>query len=117
MELHDAAEGIASRSGKGSGVEIHALDKVHVDHSHGSTAGALRREVVDVGNFDAVEVKTVFVGRTATNDNVVPETGDGRHARQRPQGPTDVAPPSWVALDFVGADASNAQRRFLHRGA
>ena len=31
-----------------------------------------------------------------------------------PQGSTDVPPPSWISLDFVGPDAANAEGCFFH---
>ena len=78
-----------------------------------TAAGSLGGEVIDVGNFDAVDVKSVFVWRTSTaHDDVVAETGDGRNTRQGSQRPADVPPAAGVALDFVGAQAANAERRF-----
>ena len=116
-KFHHAAERVASRGGESPRVEVHPFHEVYVDHAHGPAARPLGGKVVDVGNFDAVEVEAVFVGRTPANDNVVSETRNGRHTRQGPKGPADVSASPGIPFDFIGADAPHTQRSFLHSGA
>ena len=115
-EFHHTAQCIPSGRWKGPCIEVHPLHEVHVDHAHWPSTGTLCGKVIDVGDFNAVEVEPVFIGRTSADDNVVSKTWNGRHPRQGPKCPTDVAPPTRVALDFVGANASDTQGRLCQGG-
>ena len=115
-ELHHRAECVAAGGWKGPCIEIDVLHQIDVDHPHRSAACTLGGKVVDVGDFDPVDVETVLVRRAATNDNIVAETRNGRHTRQGAEGAADVTSAARVSFDLISAKAANTQRRFRDIG-
>lgn len=61
-DVHHGAQCPALVGRKGAGVELHLTDEVGVEDADGTARCALRGEVVDVGNLDAVHVEAVLRG-------------------------------------------------------
>ncbi len=80
MQLNDAAEGVAAGGGKGSGVDVYPADKVHVDERVGAAAGALNGEVVEGGQFNAVQRIQVFRAGAAAHGKAVAKGALGEDA-------------------------------------
>ena len=68
--------------------------------------------MIDVGYFNAIDVKPVFIRSPSTDYDVITKTGDGGNSWQGPQGLTNIPSPSRISFDFVGADRANTQWRF-----
>ena len=53
------------------GVEIDLADQIGIEDAHGAARGALRGKVVDIGDFDAVQIELVFRRAAAAYDQIV----------------------------------------------
>ena len=70
-DVHHGAQRPALVGREGTGVELHLADEVGVEDADGTARCALRGEVVDVRNLNAVHVEAVLRGRATAHDEVV----------------------------------------------
>ena len=112
-EVEHGTHGSGAVGGESPGVELDFAHQVGVDDAHRPTRRALRGKVVDVRDFDAVHVETVFRWAAAAHDEVV-AVAHGRegHAGIAPHDARDVAVRSRAFLDFPQSDDLYADRRF-----
>ena len=90
---------------KGPRIEADLLHKVGVDEAHGAARGALRGEMVDVRDLDAVHEELVLRGAAAPHDQVV-AVAHGREGDPRigAHDARDVAVRPGALLDLPHAD-------------
>ena len=82
VQLHHAAEGMASRLRKSRALHLGLAECKDVEQPLRPPAGALHRKVGDGRQLDAIYVKAVFKSRSAAYNEVVAEGNFGREAGQ-----------------------------------
>ena len=87
------------------GVEIDLADQIGIEDAHGAARGALRGKVVDIGDFDAVQIELVFRRAAAAHDQVVAIAhGRERHAGVRTYDTRHVTVGAGALLDLPHPD-------------
>ena len=71
LDLHHGAQRISTVGREGPTIEIDLAHEVGIDHPHDAARGALRGEVIDHGDLDAVEVEDVLRRPPAAHDQVI----------------------------------------------
>ena len=88
-----------------AGVEADFADQVGIEDAHGAARGALRGEMVDIGDFDAVQIELVFRRAAAAHDQVVAIAhGRERHAGVRTYDTRHVAVGAGALFDLPHPD-------------
>ncbi len=73
FELKNGRQGVVVAGVEAAGVDLHVLDERNVKNPGGAARAALGRKVVDDRHLDAIQIKYIFVGRAAANNDVVAE--------------------------------------------
>ena len=81
-DVHHRTQGVGTIGRKGSGVKVHGTDKIGIKDAHRSACCSLRGEVVDDGQFNAIEVKHIFGWSSASHQKVVAVGSGGSHTRE-----------------------------------
>ena len=104
-EIQHRTERSGPVGGEGAGVETDLAHQIGVDDAHGAARSALRGEVVDVGNLDAVHVEDVLRRAAAAYDQVVAVTdGRERYAGIGAHDARNVAVGARALFDLAQAD-------------
>ena len=83
IDFHDGREFIAINGRKTSGIESYILDKIYIQNADRPSGRTLIREMIDIGNFDVVDIKGIFHWITASHDQVIALIIHFGHAGQR----------------------------------
>jgi len=82
LEIKNGTKCVSSISGESTSVEIDFTYQVGIKDSHRTAGCSLRTEVIDIGYFHSVQIKTVFRRRTTAHNQVV-AVADRREGNSR----------------------------------
>ena len=109
-DVHHRTQGVGTIGRKGSGVEVHGTDKIGIKDAHRSACCSLRGEVVDDGQFNAIEVKHIFGWSSASHQEIVAVGSGGSYAREGLHEFRHVTVPTSTLFDLSHFESLHGER-------